>query len=112
MPASEALRVSNQSIDVPAHGAAVATLIALMQRRSNARAGFGEGLALAGFAIALTASAVFVAIETAAVDPMLPLGLFRIRAFGDLDVQRAAYQYSPLRPDLCFQPLVFRMSSI
>ncbi len=43
--------------------------------------GFGNPLVLVGFAVAAGAGAAFVAVESRARHPLLPLGLFRIPAF-------------------------------
>ncbi len=67
--------------DLPAQLAGVAALGALTYALIDARAGWTSSVVLAGLALALAATATFVALERRSADPMLPLGLFRSEAF-------------------------------
>ena len=66
------------SAQVAAIGALTALTFALIEVRSR---GWGSGVILGGFAVAALLAVVFAGVERRAGNPMLPLGLFRSRAF-------------------------------
>ena len=72
-----------RGFDLPAQAAAVGGLAALTFALIEARSrGWDAPVIIGGFAVAVLLMAVFVGLERRAADPMLPLGLFRDRAFG------------------------------
>jgi DHA2 family methylenomycin A resistance protein-like MFS transporter len=72
-----------RGFDLPAQLAAIAALAALTFALIEARSqGWGAPVIIGGFAVAALLTVVFVGLERCAGDPMLPLGLFRDRAFG------------------------------
>jgi DHA2 family methylenomycin A resistance protein-like MFS transporter len=80
--ASETPRATGRGVDLPGQLAAIVTLVALAGAMILAgKQGFGNGLVLAGFAVAAVALAAFILIEARRQRPMLPLGLFRSRTF-------------------------------
>ena len=72
-----------KGFDLPAQAAAIAALAALTSALIEARSrGWGAPVIVGGFAAAALLTMAFVARERRAREPMLPLGLFRDRAFG------------------------------
>jgi DHA2 family methylenomycin A resistance protein-like MFS transporter len=69
-------------LDLPGQAAAVVALAALtLGLIESGGSGWGSPLVLGALAVAVAAGTAFVAIERRAVSPMLPLALFRERAF-------------------------------
>ncbi|MGI8713904.1 MAG: MFS transporter [Solirubrobacteraceae bacterium] len=80
--AGETSQSRDRGVDVPGQVLAVLTLTALVGATIEGGAqGFGAPLVLAGFALALIAGAIFIMLEARRRRPMLPLGLFGLRAF-------------------------------
>jgi MFS transporter, DHA2 family, methylenomycin A resistance protein len=80
--ATETPRAHDRGVDLPGQAAAVLTLLALVGATiESGRVGPGNPVVLIGFALALAAAAAFVGIERYSPAPMLPLRLFRGRAF-------------------------------
>jgi MFS transporter, DHA2 family, methylenomycin A resistance protein len=80
--ATETSRSSGRGIDISGQVLAVLTLTALVAATIEGGArGFGSPLVLAGFALALAAGALFLAVEARGARPMLPLRLFANRTF-------------------------------
>ncbi|MDN3355379.1 MFS transporter [Actinomadura sp. DC4] len=72
-----------RGFDLPAQAAAIGALAALTYTLIEARSrGWGSPVIFGGFAVAALLTAAFVARERRTAEPMLPLGLFRDRAFG------------------------------
>jgi MFS transporter, DHA2 family, methylenomycin A resistance protein len=80
--ASETPRSAGRGVDLPGQLAAIVTLVALAGAMILAgQQGFGHGLVLAGFGLAVVALVAFIGIEAHRQRPMLPLSLFRSRTF-------------------------------
>lgn len=80
--AAETSRSRDRSVDLPGQLFAVVALVALAAAAvDGGRVGFGDPLVLGGFAVAAVAAAAFVVVEHRRRAPMLPLQLFRSRAF-------------------------------
>jgi len=76
--ASETPRLAQREIDVPGQLAAVAALGCLAGALiESGVSGWRDPLVIAGFAAAATAAGLFISQEHRAVQPMLPLSLFR-----------------------------------
>jgi DHA2 family methylenomycin A resistance protein-like MFS transporter len=102
--ASETTRSADRGLDLPGQIAAAVTLVALVAATiEGGHSGFGDPVVLAGFAAAALAGAAFVAIEARAPSPMLPLGLFRSRAFSGCTV-------IGLLVNICFYGMIFVFS--
>jgi DHA2 family methylenomycin A resistance protein-like MFS transporter len=82
--ATETARRHSRSLDLPGQLAAVAALVLLAGSVIEGGAhGFTTWSVVLGFALAVGAAVTFIVIELRQRDPMLPLGLFRIPAFGE-----------------------------
>jgi DHA2 family methylenomycin A resistance protein-like MFS transporter len=80
--AADTSQSRERGIDPPGQTAAVVALVALATAMvEGGQLGFTDALVLSGFAVAIIAGAVFVAIEARRARPMLPLGLFGSRTF-------------------------------
>ena len=78
--AAETPRTRDHAVDVPGQALLVAALVALAWSTITAGSrGFGSWPVLAGYGIALTAVAAFVAVERRREQPMVPLELLRSR---------------------------------
>lgn len=83
--ATETPRAADRGADLPGQGAAVVALGALAGATIEAGArGFGSPLVIAGYLVALAAGATFVAVERRRARPMVPLSMFRDRAFAGI----------------------------
>ncbi len=80
--ASETTRARDRGVDLWGQLAAIVclTVLAAATIEGGSR-GFGTAGVLAGYALAATAGAAFVAVESRRRRPMLPLGLFRSGTF-------------------------------
>jgi MFS transporter, DHA2 family, methylenomycin A resistance protein len=102
--ATETTRSADRGVDLPGQVAAGIALLALVGAMiEGGQHGFTTKLVLSGFAAALLAGAVFVAVESRRVQPMLPLGLFRSRTF-------AAASSIGLAINIAFYGLIFVFS--
>ena len=85
--AVETPRSRERGVDLPGQLAAVVALTALAAAMiEGGERGFADPAVLGGFALAAAGGAVFVALEAARADPMLPLRLFRSPTFSAASV--------------------------
>ncbi|MBV9819894.1 MAG: MFS transporter [Solirubrobacterales bacterium] len=80
--AGETPQARDRGVDVAGQAFAVLTLTALVAATiEGGTQGFGSLPVLVGYALAALAGVIFVALEARGARPMLPLALFRARAF-------------------------------
>jgi EmrB/QacA subfamily drug resistance transporter len=77
----ETVLVSGRRLDIRGTGSAFATLAALMVALIVGPGDWAAPLPVTAMAVAAVAASLFVILERRAVDPMLPLRLFRARVF-------------------------------
>jgi DHA2 family methylenomycin A resistance protein-like MFS transporter len=78
----ETTRSRERGIDLLGQLLAIATLVALAAAViEGGKQGFTSSVVLGGFALAAIGALAFVFVEARTAQPMLPLGLFRARAF-------------------------------
>ncbi len=129
--AHETPQASDRGLDLPGQAAAIVTLVALVVAIIEGGShGFAAPGVLIGFAVALLAGVTFLAIESRAARPMLPLRLFGSRTFSasagmGLLINTAFYglifvlsllfqrelRYSPLETGLALAPTMVAVTA-
>jgi MFS transporter, DHA2 family, methylenomycin A resistance protein len=124
--ANETARIAARKLDIPGQITAVLALGSLAGATiEGGERGWGNPLVLTGFASFAVLAVLFLAVEFKSKAPMLPLGLFRNRAFSAMSltgllVNIGAYglifvfslyfqrlnQFSPLWTGLAFAPMM------
>jgi MFS transporter, DHA2 family, methylenomycin A resistance protein len=102
--ATETPRSPGRRLDIPGQLSGLVALVAIAAATvEGGQYGFTNPVILAGYAVALAATITFLIIESHSRAPMLPLALFRSRAF-------SAPTAIGLLINICFYGLIFILS--